>query len=57
MDKGEGEGGPCACAENHQLRRNLRDFQEKYSKSLQLLKVREMELDILKNTTEVVQVE
>ena len=55
--KTEGEDGSCACAENEQLRMNLRDSQEKYSKTLRLLKVREMELDILKNSMEVVDVE
>ena len=56
--KTEGEeGGVCACAENEELRRNLRDFQEKYSKTLKLLKVREMELEILKNSEELVQIE
>ena len=53
---GEGERAR-ACAENEELRQNLREFQEKYSKTIRMLKVREMELDILKNNTEVVQVE
>ena len=55
--EGEGGEGSCACAENGLLRRSLQDYQEKYSKTLKLLKVREMELDILKNTNEVVQIE
>ena len=48
---------PCSCAENEELMRNLRDFQEKYGKAQRLLKVREMELDILRNTREIVDLE
>ena len=51
------DGELCACAENDELRKNLRDFQEKHSKTLKLLKVREMELEILKNSSDVVQLE
>ena len=51
------DGELCACAENNELRKNLRDFQEKHSKTLKLLKVREMELEILKNSSDVVQLE
>ena len=50
-------GESCACDQTNELRRNLRDIQEKYFKTVQLLKVREMELDILKNSKEVVQIE
>ena len=55
--KTEGEAGSSTSDEDDELRKNLRGFQEKYSKTLKLLKVREMELDILKNNNDVVQIE
>ena len=46
---------PCDCGGVDQLRRSLKDSQEKYSHMERILKLREMELDILKNRNEVVE--
>ena len=48
---------PCACAENEELKRNLKDFQGKYFQTMKLLKIRDSELDILKNTHEILNIE
>ena len=46
---------PCDCGGVDQLRRSLKDYQEKYSHMERILKLREMELDILKKRNEVVE--
>ena len=46
---------PCACGGNDQLQRSLKDSQEKYSHIERILKLREMELDILKKRNEVLE--
>ena len=48
---------PCKCGDYEILRKDFRDLQENHSQLSQILKLRDQELDILKQTDNVIKIE